>query len=859
MPEPILAEFVVDFPSLISLLSNFLYKDKSAAIRELLSNADDALVARKREDGVGLTRPEIRIWLDHQAARLTIADNGIGMSKTDLTDYLATIGASLARLRSSEHPEEMDWLIGKFGVGFLAAFIVADKVTVITRRAENPGYRWESVRIGGPRIGKQAGSSQQYTITECEVSEIGTTVMLDLNDEIRHVWNEDLIKRLVLENARHFVFPIYWGVDGAEKLNDLQAPWYQDKSPGEKDLDGYRSFLEKYGDRFSSAGNATEIIPLHSGDVRGVLYVPPASAYDYETIGLVDLYCKRVFVTRDHNGLVPKGFRFVMGIVDGYRFRLSASRDDVQRDNHEYAAIQEFIGIRILDHFVELGKTALTPEKGEEDTKKAEVARMRLQTFFDRFHFDLKHALTVNRVDGSYALDDKYLRGLERHMPFRSSTGLMVTVPEYLDAQAKAGLKREILYVRSPEEYNTLRVIAENRRTDFIWTQHEVELKYLQRYGQTIGLSCVPAQDRLQDAFPKLPGDSGWEKILRYYQDQLNHPEFTISAILSEFDPEAVAGRLVPAPKSEGHLKLEHMVREMEQAAVISKSDSLYRELDRVRQKQPHLLYINSRNPVLKRLAQILYEGGTVPLDQLLHPLFHDIIAAAGLKISEEHLTEYQVKVYDAALESSVSQAHIKALKNELDTEKKHAAAALEAERAKSAEAIETERARTTSAEQQRESLRGELDKIRVASPGQKTTDEVFFIRPLKDGFVDHLSKRVGQLCVSRALKFIDPKTETRVGSVLNQITEILRRAKFVIAEISEITNANVYFEAGFVEGNFPGKLILIARKDAIDGKLPFDFLTQRILEYTEDAVGFDKFLGRLEITIEGVLSELNR
>lgn len=834
MDEPTSGDFVVDFTALIELLADFLYRDKSAVIRELLANANDALIARKREFGFDQDEPWIRIWLDRSAGQMVVQDNGIGMSHGELIDYLSTIAASMTRQRSHRYSGDRaitNLQIGKFGVGFLSSFVVAEKVTVFTRQPGHPGYRWESERIAPETRRKQVGKG--YTITEDETAQIGTKVVLDLRGAVQGEWTEELIKKFILENARHFFYPIYWGAKGSEKLNDLQAPWYESEPPEESNLESYRKFLSSYGDMY--VVSASEIIPLFHPDIRGVLYIP-RMATPQDSPGRVDLYCKRVFVTRDDSDIVLPEFRFVRGIVDCVTFRLSASRESVQKDNHEYRMVQEYIGRRILDYFAALAQRAATSGTDTSQDSSAEDARLRIQTVLDQVHIMIESALVARTAQG-FTWDDRYLTALARFLPFRSSTGGVTTTVEYLQRRVKAGMSQEVLFVDTDEEYLELRQLAEQQDMEFLWLKHDVERPYLDRYCHILGVPCRPAREALSAILAELPVDPAWQQIISYYQFQLSHPEFSLSVHLAEFPSETIGGRLVIGSGPEGRRQILDMLKQMELSQVFPKDDPMLRELRQVGQKRPFDLYINKNHRVLNQLVKLLDDRPDFPLDFILHPLFHDIAGAAGHPVPESHLTEYQASVYESALEKADIKQRLFVSDNQLKAER-HQKAELQA---------------------QVDSLRKILEDIQhKPSTHLTTTNEVLFIRPMEDNqFIGFASAQIKAICEQRDLKLVDPSEMSEAGNIPAQIIERLRRSRLVIADISELSRANVYYEVGVVTATHPHKLILIAEKHIIEaGQIAFYFKHERVIGYTTDAPGFAEFLGKLGQTIDGVLAK---
>ncbi len=439
-------------------------------------------------------------------------------------------------------------------------------------------------------------------------------------------------------------------------MNDLQAPWYGDKEPGDEDVEAFRSFLVQYdGDRFASTDNASEIIPLHTEKIRGVVYIPPLSAIQQEKIGVVDLYCKRVFVTKDYSDIVPQEFGFIKGVVDCFDFQLNMARNNVLRDSYHYRSTREFIGTQIMKHLCQLAEKSR--RKSEKDgtgsaASSPERFRLRLQSLMalSQFHLLVKNALVQMRDEREYRYEDRYLTDLEDFIPFQSSQYAYTTIPKYL--ARKKGPDRNILFLRPQEDFAVHRAISQQEGREFILLQHPVEEEYLKRYSQVSGVSLTSAVDDLKGTFPELPVTGGWEDIVKFYQERLTHHDFSLSVILSEFKPESVPGRILTDKDSEGMKRLKEMIKEIEKNQVLPKDDPLYLELAKLEQKSPHILFLNKHNPTLSRIAEMQQKGLNVDLDNILHAMFHDIAVAGGRPVFEDHLAEHQAKVYTEALDA---------------------------------------------------------------------------------------------------------------------------------------------------------------------------------------------------------------
>lgn len=816
----------VDFESLIELLSTHLFSEVGAVIRELLANASDALTRRENEDAFDGEEGAIRLWLDSDTGRLFVRDNGIGMSKSDLKIYLATIAAGVGKTQTS--------LIGQFGIGFLSAFMVANKVTVETCKLKSlEGFRWVS-------LGKDSGKAADYAITPLTDIEVGTTVILDLKSKYHREWNDESIKSMVHEKASNFSFPIFWGPQGTTRLNDLQAPWYGDDPLTDDDRETIRKFLLEHSSRFATVESANEIIPLYADDVRGVVYVPLIAEIQRDVMGGVDLYSNRVFVKKSDVEIIPEAFRFVRGIVDCPKFRLTLNREDVFRDDNAYRMVRELIGTQIMEHFRKLANVANyhSNRSGKISSEnKSEMARLRLQPVMNEYHIVFKHVLTEKTDDGRhYRLENDYLLDFENFMPFQSSIYAVTTLPDYLSRMKASGRDPEILFLHPNQEYTTYRAVADAEKREFILARAPMEEEYLKRYAQITEYNLVPAEEVLRrEADSQIaPTTDEWRPILKFFQDRLDHPEINLTVSLAEFDPASVPGRLLTDKDSEGMKRWQELFEAIEADPTIDKTDPMFKRLDFMKQRIPYLLYLNKRNPVLSELARLIQHRVDVDMDVLLHTMFHDIAIASGLPVIENHLLEYQNRAYLELLGGIDARADIRITRSKLG----------EAER------------RLEETQNQVKLLVEQLDTMQGTANRDQTTNEVFFIRPMHDTpyEIDYISERLDAICTQHGLQLIDPKKLSLPGDILKEIIDYLRRSRLVVADVSEITNANVYYEVGFVYGSYPKKLILIAHRDILVQRLPFDIATQRVLKYEPNPRLFEAFVKSLENVIQELM-----
>ena len=349
--QPRTREFQAETKQVLRLVIHSLYSHKEIFLRELISNASDACERLRFEalanpQALGNDALAIRLAADGAAGTLSIKDNGIGMSEAEIIDHLGTIARSGTRkfLETLSGDSAKDaQLIGQFGVGFYSAFIVADKVTVITKRADSEAVRWNSDGEG------------TYEIQSDEKADRGTEVILHLRDEDKEFLEPGRLRQLVRKYSDHLSIPITLkNGDADETLNQAKAFWTRPKSEL-KDED-YQAFYQHL--THDSEGARVWAHNKVEGNIEytSLLYLPkraPFDLFEREQKGGVHLYVKRVFIMDKAAELLPPYLRFMRGLVDSEDLPLNVSRELLQ-NNRTVEKIRSALVKRTLDLLEEL-------------------------------------------------------------------------------------------------------------------------------------------------------------------------------------------------------------------------------------------------------------------------------------------------------------------------------------------------------------------------------------------------------------------------------------------------------------------------------------------------------------------------
>ena len=338
-------QFKTEVSELLHLIIHSLYSHKEIFLRELISNASDALDKLKYKTLVEGNAPEGELRIDLSFTEgdkrtLTISDNGIGMTHDELNEDLGTIARSGTKHFISNLTDEQrkdSNLIGQFGVGFYSAFMVADKVEVTSKAYGcDQAYKWSS------------DGKEKYTIEEAQRDSCGTTIVLYLNDEGKEYANRWQLENLVKQYSDHIAYPIYLAYDQntyddkynvtgtehkVEKINSAAALWARSKSSlKEEDYNDFykNNYYDSENPLFyihTKAEGATEYTTL--------FYIPAKAPFDMYQADYkpgVKLYVKRVYITDDEKELLPTYLRFVRGVIDSEDLPLNVSREILQQN-----------------------------------------------------------------------------------------------------------------------------------------------------------------------------------------------------------------------------------------------------------------------------------------------------------------------------------------------------------------------------------------------------------------------------------------------------------------------------------------------------------------------------------------------
>ncbi|AGC63406.1 chaperone protein HtpG [Mycobacterium liflandii 128FXT] len=372
-------EFQAEARQLLDLMIHSVYSNKDSFLRELISNASDALdklrieAFRNKDLEVDTSDLHIEIEADKGARTLTVRDNGIGMTRAEVVDLIGTLAKSgtaelRAQLREAKNDAASEELIGQFGIGFYSSFMVADKVELLTRKAgESEATKWESSGEG------------TYTIESVEGAPQGTSVTLhlkpeDAEDELYDYTADWKLRHLIKKYSDFIAWPIRMEVEKrvpapheegeepgeetvvleTETLNSMKALWARPKD--EVSADEYNEFYKHIAHAWDDPMEVIAMKAEGTFEYQALLFIPSHAQHDLfnrDAVFGIQLYVKRVFIMGDCDQLMPEYLRFVKGVVDAQDMSLNVSREILQQDR-QIKAIRRRLTKKVLSTIKDL-------------------------------------------------------------------------------------------------------------------------------------------------------------------------------------------------------------------------------------------------------------------------------------------------------------------------------------------------------------------------------------------------------------------------------------------------------------------------------------------------------------------------
>ena len=437
-------DFEADTGKILDIVINSLYSEKEIFLRELISNASDAIdkrhyLAATDQSLQSAQGYAITLCADEKAKTLTISDNGVGMDEADMNSALGTIARSGSKAfleqiqtETAQNTKSGDKksgdkksknafsLIGQFGVGFYSAFMVADSVEVVSRKAGQDGaWKWSSDGKNG------------YSLDKAERAEAGTDITLYLKKDEKEFLEEARIDYLVRKYSDHLAYPVNWQppqVDAPRQLNTGSAIWTRAKKDilPEDYTQFYRQIGAVYDEPFMTLHNSTEGMLNYTS----LLFVPTARPFDLfnpDRKSRMSLYINRVFITDECEDIVPPWLRFIRGVIDTPDMDLNVSREMLQKN----PAVQK------------IGKALIKRILGELKKKKEKEPEA-YEAFWNQFGLVLKEGLYEDYDNRDKIMDICLFRS--------ARSGTLISLADYVAAMPESQDKIYTLSAETPEQ-----------------------------------------------------------------------------------------------------------------------------------------------------------------------------------------------------------------------------------------------------------------------------------------------------------------------------------------------------------------------------------------------------------------------
>lgn len=801
-PEVLAQKFGIDIKSIVEMFSSFLYSDHNVVIRELISNASDSCV--RREDCDPNCQPrELRLDIYYRENSIVLEDTGAGMTREEIENHLATIGAGGTKLLRDELLKRGQdvyarKLIGKFGLGFLSAFVVADRVVVETKSFQNgsPAYRWI------------CDGHQYYELGETiDKDEVGTRIILKLKPEFTHLLNPLKLKQLILDFLANVALPIYLHpVSPLEPLNKL-APWYQDIPPNAKEC---REFLVNVDEkRFEGAKTALAVIPVYEPDLdlRGVLYIPPWSS---KTEGVVDIYCKRVLVHRDDLLLIPETVLIVRGCIDCYSFSLTIDRERVIPDT-KFKEVQKRIEKLVVDCLKNLARE-------REDNKEEEYASQ-----YSAFPYIMNLHGKALKQGALGSTDNQYFLAIAENLIFSSNKNEHITLPQYVENAKKNPANRKpndqgdqntivVFYNRDIQGKKQLKEVLSVQNVEILDATDgdslDFIIQYTKKYIGSFELEARSYEGLLERPLPEDDSLKEWNEITRFY-NSLRHSSIELTAKAVPFEPKKIPLLIVPSEGND-NLDSEKLLEYLHLIGSSSKVDKIKEIL--FNHSRNRIVYVNTDNSLMRGIKEHREKNFLDPetFHLVLHELFHNALILANEQVDSDHLLEYHEKVIAGLCNESVQAT-------------------------KRSQELISAKTQINDIQKERDSLLAQIAKIKLPDSdlgALNSKREVFVMRPYDNDSTARYHKCILPACQEQELQVVDLENRVEPGRIPEEINRHIIECAILIGDMTD-ASPNVMYEIG--AAHMLGKenqTILITREAST---IPFDLRGFRVITFRND------------------------
>ncbi|MBK9072805.1 MAG: ATP-binding protein [Myxococcales bacterium] len=566
----------VDLAGLMKVLGEHLYSTPLVAVRELIQNAHDALARRRSEDAAGDYQPRIDVTVHATSKTICISDNGAGLTDEEIRRYLATVGTGYTRQLREAGGAASDELIGMFGLGFLSAFVVADKTTVTTCSYQTPGAVW----VYSSRTG------ETYTIAAAPAGTsmaVGTQVELVLKPAHHALADADVLRAVLRKYCALLPIPVYLGGESVA-INAVAPPWrtqaQADAAPAsELALRKARlAFVAPFEPTFEPI--CTLPIGKNDADVAGLLWIQDGSTYGNADNRNLHVYVRGMMLDDDARDLLPRWAGFVGGVIESSRLVPTASREDLQRDAAWDGAAA---ALRLTLVSALRGLATREPETWRRVCLYHNEALLGAALADDELFELLRDQLTVPTTEGDLPVKTIFARGGNR---------------AFVSLAVRGGFEETLFRAQK------IPVVAGRRYA---------AASFCERHAQGAGGTVVRLGTKEGNAtvFRRVEGEPGWREALQAMLGS-EHTEL----VLAKFEPVDIPLVVVVDRDAELKAALEHDDADKRLGAGVL---ALARKFTAGIKTANASLYVNVASPAIARLMAAC-AAGAAPSALRAHP-----------------------------------------------------------------------------------------------------------------------------------------------------------------------------------------------------------------------------------------------
>ena len=607
-------QFQTETKQLLKILIHSIYTDQDVFLRELISNAPDALTILKfvmltEKEGVDTDAdPGIWITIDKENKTITIRDNGIGMTRDEIVENLGTIAHSGVKQfmdAVTESNANLTDIIGQFGVGFYSAFMVAEEIEVHTRayKKDEEAVLWRS------------NGEEQYTLETSDKIDRGTEIILHLNEKAEEFLEEYRVQTTIKKYSDFIPYPIFVG-ENEEPVNRQTALWRQ--TPMSIEEEEYKNFYQQYTMDFEEPLTKLHLTIDAPVQMYSLLYIPSnpeRTMFSPRQQGGLELYARKVLIQEYTLDLLPHSFRFIQGVIDSEDIPLNVSRETIQ-STRVMRQIKKVITSRMINHLKEMRR--------KEPSDYA--------NFWEAYHQFIKEGV---------ATDDEYFEKMSDLLVFHTNKhpDEWISLDQYIDAMPEG---QEKIYYLLAADYSSATMsphleLMEEKDYEVLFLAEDVDpfmMLRLQNYKEksfaNIAAEEVNSDEKTDDS------KKDDEKEDQEHEGLISHFKSTLSERVSDV---RLTNRLARSPA-----RLVDAGGEMTQ-----EMQRVYEMLNRDFEKPNKVLEVNTSHPLIQKLEQLPEDDPRSSL--IIEQIFEDTLLLEGIHPNPASMIERIQKIMEASLE----------------------------------------------------------------------------------------------------------------------------------------------------------------------------------------------------------------